>query len=171
MELLITIVHVTTCLVLILAVLLQSGRGGGMGAALGGGGGAGSQIFGGRGASTFLTKITSGAAVIFFLTSITLAGLGSRSETTGERLLRQKASEAETLSASDGAAADTAEAPPTDDASEAPATREEAPTDAAAPEDAPTEPGAIEDAPADATPEEAADQSAPQEDASGGEEQ
>lgn len=75
METLLTIVHSLVALFLILVVLLQSGRGGGMGIALGG---ASSQIFGGRGASTFLTKLTSIAAVTFFLTSFTLTVMSSR---------------------------------------------------------------------------------------------
>lgn len=145
MELLITIVHVATCLILILTVLLQSGKGGGMGAALGGGGGAGSQIFGGRGASTFLTRITSGAAIVFFLTSITLAGLGSRKESTGERLLREKQQETNTLS---GDADAPAEAPveesPTDDANAE--TAETADGDAATPA---SEQGSSEPTPAE----------------------
>ena len=49
MTTLITIVHVFASIFLILVVLLQSGKGGGMGAAFGGGGGGG-QVFGGRGA-------------------------------------------------------------------------------------------------------------------------
>ncbi len=146
MELLITILHVTTCLVLILTVLLQSGKGGGMGAALGGGGGgAGSQIFGGRGASTFLTRITSGAAIIFFLTSITLAGLGSRKESTGERLLREKQEQGGSLSGEgDGGSTDTAEDAPiegeaADDTSSSAPANDEAPVEAREPADAASE--------------------------------
>ncbi len=75
MQTLLTIVHVIVAVFLCLVVLLQSGRGGGMGAAFGG---AGSQIFGGRGAGNFLTKLTSGAAIIFFITSLTLSMLSSR---------------------------------------------------------------------------------------------
>ena len=45
--------HVIACLVLILVVLLQRGKGADMGAALGGG--ASNTVFGGRGAGNFLT--------------------------------------------------------------------------------------------------------------------
>jgi preprotein translocase subunit SecG len=68
---LVTIVHVVVCIFLILVILLQAGKGGGMGAAFGG---AGAQtVFGGRGAQTFLGKVTSACAAIFMITSLTLA--------------------------------------------------------------------------------------------------
>jgi preprotein translocase subunit SecG len=67
---LVTILHVLVCFVLILVILLQAGRGGGMGAAFGGGS---QTVFGGRGAQTFLGKVTSACAAVFMLTSLTLA--------------------------------------------------------------------------------------------------
>ncbi len=80
---LVTAVHVIVCVFLILVILLQAGKGGGMGAAFGG---AGAQtVFGGRGAQTFLGKITAGAAAVFMLTSLTLAYQASRSGSEIER--------------------------------------------------------------------------------------
>jgi preprotein translocase subunit SecG len=70
------ILHVLVCLVLILFVLLQPGARGGVGSAFGGAGG--QTVFGGRGANTFLAKLTAAAAVIFMLTSITLSYFVSR---------------------------------------------------------------------------------------------
>jgi len=68
---LITVIHVFVCVFLILVILLQAGKGGGMGSL---GGGAGAQtVFGGRGAQTFLGKVTSVSAAIFMLTSLALA--------------------------------------------------------------------------------------------------
>ena len=67
------ILHVLVCLVLILVVLLQRGKGSDMGAALGGGGS--QTVFGGRGAGNFLTKLTTGAAIGFMLTSLSLSYL------------------------------------------------------------------------------------------------
>jgi preprotein translocase subunit SecG len=77
----ITVLHVFVCLVLMLVVLIQPGKSGGLGAALGGAGA--QQIFGGRGAGNFLTRTTWIAATIFFLTSVTLAYV---STSTGDSL-------------------------------------------------------------------------------------
>ncbi len=79
---LLNIIHVVVCLFLILVVLLQQGKGGGMGGALGG---ATAQVFGGRGAGNFMTRLTAICAVIFMVTSISLAYLAS----SGDRALRQ----------------------------------------------------------------------------------
>ncbi len=75
MTILFTIIHVLICSFLILVILLQQGRGGGMGAAFGG---ASQQVFGGAGAGNFLTRLTEGAAFAFMFTSILLAGLASQ---------------------------------------------------------------------------------------------
>ena len=72
-----TVLHVMVCLTLILVVLLQRGKGADMGAALGGGGS--NTVFGSRGAGNFLTKLTTGCAVIFMLTSLSLSYLGTMS--------------------------------------------------------------------------------------------
>ena len=69
------IVHVIVCIALIMIVLLQTGKGADMGAAFGGGGS--QTLFGSTGASTFLSKATTGAAIIFMLTSLALAYLSS----------------------------------------------------------------------------------------------
>ena len=70
------ILHVVVSLALILIVLLQTGKGAEMGAGFGGG--SNQTIFGSRGAATFLSKVTTGAAVIFMLTSLSLAYLTSQ---------------------------------------------------------------------------------------------
>jgi preprotein translocase subunit SecG len=75
MTILFTIIHVLVCSFLVLVILLQQGRGGGMGAAFGG---ASQQVFGGAGAGNFLTRLTEGAAFTFMFTSILLAGLASQ---------------------------------------------------------------------------------------------
>src|ERR1700733_1674470 len=75
MSTLITVLHILVCLFLMLTVLLQSGKGGGMGAAFGGGNAA--TVFGGSGASSFLRRLTAGAGTIFMLTSMILAFLAS----------------------------------------------------------------------------------------------
>ncbi len=77
MIILLTVVHVITCLFLIGVVLLQSGQSADVAATFGG---AGSQTaFGPRAAASGLTKATTAAAVIFMITSFSLAILASRS--------------------------------------------------------------------------------------------
>ncbi len=68
--LLVLVIHVVVCIVLILIVLLQSGKGAQLGAAFGG---ASQTLFGSPGAAGFLTKITTAIAVTFMLTSLLLA--------------------------------------------------------------------------------------------------
>lgn len=76
MGILISIIHVLTCLFLIAVVLLQSGASADIAGAFGG---QGSQTaFGPRGAATVLTKATTIAAVLFMLTSISLSIIQSR---------------------------------------------------------------------------------------------
>ena len=66
-----SVLHIVVGLFLILVVLLQAGKGAAMGASLGS---AGSQaMFGSSGAGNFLTKLTTGAAIIFMVTSLSLA--------------------------------------------------------------------------------------------------
>ena len=70
----ITIVHVLMCLAIIAIVLLQAGKGADIGSAFGG---AGSQaVFGSMGTPTVLGKITGAVAIVFTITSFTLALLG-----------------------------------------------------------------------------------------------
>src|ERR1700724_2677644 len=82
---LLEILHIGVCAFLMLVVLLQQGKGGGMGAAFGGG--AAAQVFGGRGAGNLLTRATAVCAGIFMLTSVSLAYLSS----SGDRALKARA--------------------------------------------------------------------------------
>jgi len=70
-------IHVLLCVFMIFVILLQPGKDAGMGSALGGG--AATSAFGGRGAVTFLGKVTAVCAVGFFLTSLGLSFVGMRS--------------------------------------------------------------------------------------------
>lgn len=63
--------YVLVCLVLIVAILLQPGKGGGLGAALGSG--TSQQIFGGRGSTPFLEKLTMGLAITFAILTVSLS--------------------------------------------------------------------------------------------------
>jgi protein translocase SecG subunit len=74
------VLQVLVALFLIMVVLLQPGNRGGASAALGGAGS--DTVFGGRGANTFLSKITFGAAVCFMVTNFALSYMSS---TDGEK--------------------------------------------------------------------------------------
>ncbi len=66
----ILIIHLIVCFFLITIVLIQGGKGAELGAAFGG---SSQTLFGARGAATFFSKLTTGAAIVFMLTSFTLA--------------------------------------------------------------------------------------------------
>ncbi len=87
-----TVVHVIACLFLVLVILLQPGKSGGMGAFTGA---AATQVFGGRGAGSLLTKMTWIVGTLFFVTSITLAYLsGGVADSLADRAARARAQEA-----------------------------------------------------------------------------
>jgi preprotein translocase subunit SecG len=73
-----TVLHICVALFLVLVILIQPGKSGGLGAALGGAGA--QQVFGGRGAGNFLSRMTWISAGIFFLTSVLLAYVSSSTE-------------------------------------------------------------------------------------------
>jgi preprotein translocase subunit SecG len=117
---LLIIIHVVVSLALILIVLLQTGKGADMGAGFGGG--SNQTIFGSRGAATFLSKITTGAAIMFMLTSLSLAIMtknrtGSVIRDTAPRAV------APAKTAADAAAPAVPAAPATHAAPEAPAAK------------------------------------------------
>ena len=86
MTIAITIVHVLMCFSIIGIVLLQAGKGADIGSAFGG---AGSQaVFGSMGTPTVLGKITTAVAIIFTITSFTLALLGG--ERSGGSVVRER---------------------------------------------------------------------------------
>jgi len=84
-------VHILGCVLLTIVVLMQSSKGGALSAAFGGGSG---QVFGGRETATFLGKATQYLAILFFLTSLSLAFLSTgRGITKGSSPLRKAASQ------------------------------------------------------------------------------
>ena len=91
MKLIIILVHISVCVALILIVLLQRGKGSDMGAAFGG---SSQAIFGSRGATTFLHKITAAIAIIFMLTSLLLAYLSTQ-RTGGDSIMNKAAAPVE----------------------------------------------------------------------------
>ncbi len=136
-----TILHVVVCTFLILVVLLQAGKGGGMGIAFGGSGGS-QTVFGSSGAGNFLTRLTAICATIFFVNSLALAYLSSQSDSKrlqqiGEAKAAEKkvqdskqeqiAKELEKVraAATTGGTTGTATAPSTDEAAPTPAPAKE----------------------------------------------
>ena len=74
MDTILTIAHVIVCLFLVGVVLLQHGKGADIGATFGG---SSQSLFGTEGPLPLLNKITTAAAIIFMLTSVTLAYLST----------------------------------------------------------------------------------------------
>jgi preprotein translocase subunit SecG len=75
MIIVVTIIHVIVCIGLILVVLLQTGKGAEVGAVFGG---SSSTIFGSSGAGNFLSRLTTGMAIVFMITSLTLGYFAGR---------------------------------------------------------------------------------------------
>ena len=84
-------IHVLACLFLIAVVLLQTGKGADMGAVFGGGS---QTLFGSSGAGNFLTKLTTGTAITFMVTSLILTYYSANRTPTSNLLNRMPAAEA-----------------------------------------------------------------------------
>ena len=109
--------HILVCVLLIVIVLLQSGRGSEIGAVFGG---AGSQaLFGAQGPGTLLGKVTAGAAAVFMITSLLI---GANVFTKAPSSIMDEPAVEQTVPASNEAADTQAPA-----ATEAPAESEPAP--------------------------------------------
>ena len=79
------IIHVLICIVLIIAVLMQSGKSADLAGAFGGGGS--QTVFGPRGAGNILSKVTTISAIMFMVTSMglwILSAQGDKSVVRGE---------------------------------------------------------------------------------------
>ena len=123
-------VHVLLALMIIGLVLLQRGKGAEAGAGFGSG--ASGTVFGARGTSTLFSKLTAIFAGLFFVTSLSLAYLGTHSPAEPTSVLERAAQAA--------AAASKASPPPAvTPPATAPAPTAPAPT-APAPETAPQTP-------------------------------
>ncbi len=88
----ITVVHIIICVVLIMVVLLQTGKGAEMGAAFGG---STQTVFGSSGPAGFLSKMTTAVAVLFMITTLMLCYLIGRAPvpTIMEKKVEQQAAE------------------------------------------------------------------------------
>src|SRR5437762_581003 len=87
MIILVTIIHIIVCLILVVVVLLQSGKAADLAGAFGG---MGSQtVFGPRGSATVLSKATTISAIAFMFTSLTLSILATRGGSATPDLLKR----------------------------------------------------------------------------------
>ena len=106
-ETLVVVLHVVIAVALVALVLLQQGKGANAGAAFGGG--ASQTVFGSEGSSSFLVRATTLLAIVFFVTSFSLAVFAKqRAEVAGEAGIprveesRSDAAQADDESATEG---------------------------------------------------------------------
>jgi len=83
-----TVIHLLVCILLVISILLQSSKGGGL-AGMFGGGGAAMGMFGGRGAASFLSKVTMWLGISFAVTSMSIAVLRSRQAGTPRSVIEE----------------------------------------------------------------------------------
>jgi preprotein translocase subunit SecG len=83
-----SVIHILVSILMVVSVLLQSSRGGGLAGMFGGGGGMGG-VFGGRGAASFLSKVTMWLAIGFATTSLTIAFLSSGRQTQAKSAVQE----------------------------------------------------------------------------------
>ncbi len=82
-------IYILICIALVVVILLQSSKGGGLAGAFGGGGGDMGAVFGGRGAATFLSRMTTWLAVAFLVFSMVIS-LINRGKTEGTSLVQEE---------------------------------------------------------------------------------
>jgi preprotein translocase subunit SecG len=81
------VLHIAVCVILIIVVLLQAGKGSSMGLSFGGG--ASQTVFGSTGGKNFFARLTSGLAIVFMCTSILLSIVSSHSGRSYRGLMQQ----------------------------------------------------------------------------------
>ncbi len=111
LETLVVVVHVVIAVALVGLVLIQQGKGADAGAAFGGG--ASQTVFGSQGSGSFLTRVTTILAIVFFVTSFSLAVFAKqRAEVAGEAgipVVEESAEQAPAEPAADSAESSEAE--------------------------------------------------------------
>jgi preprotein translocase subunit SecG len=73
---LVVTVHIVACVILVLSVLLQQGKGAEVGAVFG----SSEAVFGSSGPASLLSKITTAVAIVFMVTSLSLTYLAAHHE-------------------------------------------------------------------------------------------
>ena len=98
----VVVVHVLVSLGLIVLVMMQQGKGAEAGASFGGG--ASQTVFGSQGSGSFMTKLTKYFAIIFFVTSMSLAVIAKQKSQIGADEGLSLAPVAEALDSDEGVA-------------------------------------------------------------------
>ncbi len=94
------IMFILISFIMIVAILLQAGKGQGLAGSIGGGAGA-SAIFGGRGAADFLSKATTWVAVLYMAFAIIIGVLyKSEAESSQNSLIQQRIQEQQAIPSS-----------------------------------------------------------------------
>lgn len=104
MQTVVLTIHVLLALTVIGLVLLQQGKGADAGAAFGSGSSA--TVFGARGSGSFLTRMTTLCATLFFVTSLSLAVMAAHRSGEPESLMDRAPAEDAPAQEGDGAADD-----------------------------------------------------------------
>ena len=86
--------HILVSILLVVVVLLQSGRGGGLAGSMGGG--VSTAMFGGQGADKLMTRLTTGLAAAFMVLAILISIAGNPKGTADDSVVRQRAIQRET---------------------------------------------------------------------------
>ncbi len=86
--------HIMISVLLVVVILLQSGRGGGLAGSLGGG--ISTAMFGGQGADKLMVRLTTGLATAFMVLAILISIAGRPRLSTGDSVVRQRAAQRET---------------------------------------------------------------------------
>ena len=86
--------HVVVSVFLVIVILLQSGKGGGLAGSLGGG--VSTAMFGGQGADKLMTRLTTGLAAAFMILAILISLAGRPATVSDDSVVRQRAIERET---------------------------------------------------------------------------
>jgi preprotein translocase subunit SecG len=80
--------HILVCILLMITILMQSSKGGGMAGVFGGGGSTGG-VFGGRGAASFLSKVATWLGVAFAVTTLSITFISMKATSTPKSALQQ----------------------------------------------------------------------------------
>ena len=85
------VLHIITSVLLVIVILLQSGKGGGLAGTFGGG--VSTAMFGGQGADKLMIRLTSGLAATFMVLAILISVTGNPAGLQRDSIVRQQASE------------------------------------------------------------------------------